>query len=793
MTLVPSFTFSGGALDPGLWGRVDLNKYQTGVKIAKNFVVAVEGGMNKRWGQYFIGKPKAQTGGVKLVPWKIADDDSYVLEFGQEYIRLIRFGGYVLYPEDHVPDPDSDAVDVDGFLEIPTPYDADHVRELKFTFANDIMYIFHENYQPREIRRLGLYDWQSIATNFDPHVGAPTGLAAVGQRISGATWVDDPPPQEDFDDYEPAPKEHKYKVAAIMDNELQTKVSPAVAIDYDLGNHRFRVKLTWNAVTDAERYLIYKGNTGIFGYIGEVPAGEPRIFYDTNYAPSFDQVPIARLGGFGEDQWPRVGEFYKQRMLYAATKKKPQDLWGSRPLFFDSLSSSIPLQDDDAFHVPLVGKNRHTINHMLELDKFILFTDSAEWVLETTGGDALSASTIDPKPKTYYGSDPYLTPIPIGDRILFVENITGIIRDLGYEFVQDTYSADDLSRLARHLFVNKDIRAWDYTAHPQSLVHAVLTGGFCPTMTYIREHEIWGWTEFQTQGDYIDVATVSEINQDATYFIVRRKIGDEWIRFTERVEVNYSGRIEEMFYVDCGLSFSRPREFTELTLDLTPGFQSLTITAPGVKNKEEIQIEAGDFILRCVVTGKVGDVVTSNQLLYGQDWPEEGFVPPQRTGIAYVATDTISGFEHLAGMTIIGLGDGAVIEDLVVDENGEFELPFPVVRFHGGLPYEAELVTLDLDDERAAGRYIERTVDLITLRLSNSRGVFVGPSNLPEAIQQIESREGEDYHEVNIPLNGAYELPVEPAWGKTCGVVVKAPWPLPCNVLNIIPELVYGN
>src|SRR5690606_2539444 len=102
-----------------------------------------------------------------------------------------------------------------------------------------------------------------------------------------------------------------------------------------------------------------------------------------NFAPSFDTVPVGDPIPFPAGEWPRVGEFYKQRLIMAAPPSEPQGLWLSRPLILNSMTGSVPSQDDDAIKVTLIGRERHTIHYLLELKKFIIFTNTAEWILGT--------------------------------------------------------------------------------------------------------------------------------------------------------------------------------------------------------------------------------------------------------------------------------------------------------------------------------------------------------------------------------------------------------------------------
>lgn len=790
---VPSFTWAGGELSPGLYGRVDLEKYRTGVALARNFHVAVEGGLYKRSGSYLVGQPKFsfESAKTRLVSWALAPDDSYVFEFGFAYIRFIRFGGHVLYPPGHVPHVDSDAIDVDGFLEVTSPYTSTDVIDLKFAFANDTVFIFHPNHAPRVLRRLGLYDWSLDVVDFNPHTDGPTGLAGVWEREVDNVWQS---ASMDETDYAEHPDHIKYRISATMADGLETMSPSGIAVFADLGNSAFRVKLTWDALAGATKYTIYKSTTGPYGFIGSVNTGETLEFFDRNYAPNYDVVPLIYFEGFGTG-WPRVGQFYKQRMVYASTDLLPQTMWFSRPNFFSSLTTSEPLQDDDAIKIQLVGNQRHTIRHMVQLKKFVAFTTTGEWIIEPTEGNALTAGTIDPVQETSYGSDPWLEPITIADRILFVEGVSETIRDMGYDFSSDAYNADDLSRLSRHLFKHKKIVSWAYSNFPHNALWCVCDDGTMPTLTYNRQHEIWGWTQMETRGMYLAVATTMEFNENATYFITLRNINGTNTQFIERLTPPMlDDRVENMFFVDCGLTYTDARSFTEMEV-FTSTVINITIVDHGLAVDDELQIETLDFIHRFIVTAIVDDVL---ELTAKWDKPLEDAMLGdlfswQIVGLAYVCADSFTGFTHLPSQTIIALGDGKVIEDIVVSETGTFTLPYKVARLHAGIPYTAHMETLSLDTDRVLGQFNERAVNDITIHLSNSRGVLAGAKGSLRALEEVPGRNVEDYDAPPTVLNGPYVLSAHPHWTYTAAVRVESPYPLPCHILNLVPDIDYGS
>jgi hypothetical protein len=94
MATLAQLSFSGGEITPSLYGRVDQSKYQTGLRTLRNYIVMRHGGAQNRPGTGFIGEVKDSSKTVRMIPFIFNADQTYVLEFGDEYMRVIRNGAY---------------------------------------------------------------------------------------------------------------------------------------------------------------------------------------------------------------------------------------------------------------------------------------------------------------------------------------------------------------------------------------------------------------------------------------------------------------------------------------------------------------------------------------------------------------------------------------------------------------------------------------------------------------------------------------------------------------------------
>ncbi len=94
--------FSAGELAPETYALIDTQAFASGAKKVKNFYIKAHGGLVNREGLEFIGVGRGNnlnaslSSDIRLFPFQFSEEDSYALEFGHRYMRVIRNGGHVL-------------------------------------------------------------------------------------------------------------------------------------------------------------------------------------------------------------------------------------------------------------------------------------------------------------------------------------------------------------------------------------------------------------------------------------------------------------------------------------------------------------------------------------------------------------------------------------------------------------------------------------------------------------------------------------------------------------------------
>lgn len=87
--------FNAGELSPLLDGRVDFDKYQSGCKRLENFIPLVQGPAMRRGGTKYINEVADSDYRSWLLRFMFSATEAYILEFGQNVIRLYTDRGYV--------------------------------------------------------------------------------------------------------------------------------------------------------------------------------------------------------------------------------------------------------------------------------------------------------------------------------------------------------------------------------------------------------------------------------------------------------------------------------------------------------------------------------------------------------------------------------------------------------------------------------------------------------------------------------------------------------------------------
>src|SRR5215467_8499728 len=630
-------SFSAGELAPSMFARTDIAKYHTGAALMRNFFVDYRSGASTRPGTEFITPVRYGTGKARLIPFQYSTITSFVLEFGNGYIRFINNGGLILentqfgisaatntsvcqitVPGNNyvfgdiiflsgikgmtqlngryvevlgggntfpIGTPGVGAIDSTNFgvfagagqadrvYIIGSPYADTELPLLKFTQSPTVMTLTHPNHPPYDLTIISPNQWTIALSPLAPLLPTPTGLTTAAIDTGNNHYI--------------------YAVTGVDANgreSLPSTETPA-------GPVGTTVQLTWTS-TGAISYNVYKSNAMVgaitpvagvgLGFIGSTTANS---FIDSNISPQFTAgPPTASILPTGFQ--PEVATYFQQRKIYAATTAQPQDLWASKTGDYGNFYVSQPLQADDAIHASLVSNQVNAIKSMLPMPGgLIIFTSSGAWQLSGGGGfgaaqavTALNATAI---PQAYNGAND-MPPIVLNYDVLFVQARGSIIRDLSYNLYAQIYTGTDISVIANHLFFDHSMVEWGFAEEPFKMVWVVRDDGVLLSLTFVKEQQIEGWGHHDTQGRFESVCTVGEGLVNATYVVVRRFVQGIFLRyierFAERTDFTYGS--EDAWSVDAGVQSALYFPIANMTVEMgasgtLPHAAVVTMDVPG--------------------------------------------------------------------------------------------------------------------------------------------------------------------------------------------------------------------
>ncbi|MDR2161633.1 MAG: hypothetical protein LBO77_05795 [Desulfovibrio sp.] len=518
--------FTGGEVSHSLAARYDLQKFLTSCRHMENFLPELHGPLSRRSGSYFLedlGAPAV------LLPFEFSSDPSqnYVLILQEGRIRVAQKYGYVR--------------DGDGNpLEMEAPYLAGQLYDLDYAQSGDVVYLAHTAHALRKIMRYAHTDWRLEQVAFEPSISQPASVTVAFSGAAGGYPL-------------------RYKVAAVNSKGESGRASPGLnpnakhANDWVVGDY---ATVTWSAVAGAESYNIYREDAGAFGYVG---TSEGTSFRDDKYVADVSDTPREPQNPFAGGNNPGVVCFHQQRLVLAAPAAEPQKWYASRTGNFEDFSTSRPVHDDDSLEFLLASGRIDRIQWAAAFGDLLIGTAGSEYKAIGADQGVITPSSLNVREQSFWGSIK-LRPLIIGNSVLHVQRQGSRVRDLFYSLERDGYAGNDLSVMAPHLFNNHIIRQWDYQQAPGSRVWAVREDGLLLCLTYLKEHDIWGWCRVGTQGGYRSVAVTAGEFEDDVYVVAERDIAGQSRWFLERFMPSWRGRVEDAFFVDCGLSYENQEQ-----------------------------------------------------------------------------------------------------------------------------------------------------------------------------------------------------------------------------------------
>lgn len=525
-------------------------------------------------------------------------------------------------------------------------------------------------------------------------------------------------------------------------------------------------------------------------------------------------------GNGGTNLWavgawsPRFGfptevEFFNDRLWFAGTPFDPQTLWASEIGNYVNFGRSSPIVDSDSLSFAINARQVNVIKDLVPLDSLLILTTGGEYRLTGGQDDVVTPSTIGVKAQGSAGTGDVQSKV-IGDSAIFLQDEGQKIRDLGYQFEKDGFRGNDISVWADHLFNGHTVLSIEYWKAPWQVAWFTRDDGVRIGCTYMPEQEVIGWHRHITDGKYLDACALPGPSESECYYLVDRVIDGQTVKCIEQQAPTRYDLESDLFYVDCGVTYDgRNTSATTMTLTGTAWSESDDLTLSSSADVFTVGRDVGDSIVirrdvveldddgqSIVVTKEVTLVIDAVANARSATVHSIGEADEALRGVAVrnwdFQRDTIAGLWHLEGKLVSVLQDAAVAGPYLV-QGGRITLARPGGVVHVGLPYTAEIQTLELNS--SGGEPIREQNKLayqVSILLLATRGVKAG--GMYGDLYEIPERTNEDYGQPPYLKTGIFTQSIPAGWGQNAGRVrIVSDQPLPMEILSITTRAVSSN
>jgi len=752
-------TCNAGELSPLLLGRQDIAKYKNGLQVCKNAIPLTQGAWTRRPGTVYQQQARHHDKACRLFPFQFSVTQTYVLEFGENYIRFFTNNAPLTLTAQNITNITQANPAVLTYNGSDTYANGDRVyvtgvvgmtqvnnREFVVTNVNTGVNTFElYNSDGTAVNSTGYGAWssggtvaeiyqvtttyaeadladirivQSADTLYILHPDFPpatlTRVSATSWTLADITFLDGP--------YEAT-------------NTTATTLTPSAATGSG-------VTLTASATTginggagfattDVGRFIRIREGS-VWGYVLITGWTSTTVVTVTVVNTLTDTSAKAtwRMGLWSDTTgYPTCATFHEDRLFFAGAATSPQRIDGSKTGLYTNFAPSGTdgtVADDNAVSFTLNADDVNAVKWLATNEKGLLVgTTRGEWQVKPSAlNEAITPTNITGKPSTRHGSAD-VAPVTAGNAVLFVQRAGRKLRELAYVFEVDGFKAPDMTLLAEHI-TRPSITELAYQTQPQAVVWGVRSDGVLLGFTYERDQDVVAWHRHELGGysnaggtaipevESVAVVPNPSASRDELYMVVKRYINGGTKRYIEYMSKiwEYGDDRVDAFHLDCGYT-------------ITNGSPSSTVT----------------------------------------------------------------GLWHLEGQSVTPYVDGAAHEAVTVS-NGTITLNHTATVITLGYAYNSDGQIMPIEggsqDGTAQGKI--KRIHSVGFWLMDTLGLKFGPDsdNLNEILA---TKWGQNFGEATALVTGVISERMEDDYNKRGQVYWRADGPFPATVLAIMPKI----
>ena len=834
-------SFVSGEFSAKLDGRTDFEKYASGCKTLENMLVHPQGAAARRVGTQFIAEVKTSAAKTRLIPFEFSTTQTYILEFGNNYIRFFKDKGQIFSSG--------------SAYEISTPYLTAELFEIKFAQSADVMFLCHPNHEVMKLSRTAHTSWTLAEVDFTD-----------GPYLATNTTDTTLTPQQ----------------TATGTGKTIT-ASAVTGINGGVG---------WLA-TDVGRILKFNSGKAIITARTNATVAVATIttaFTNTDATAAFNLGAFSNTTGF-----PSCVSFFEQRLVFAGTTDEPQTLYFSKSGDYENMTTGT--NADDAMVYTIASNQVNKIRYLKAVRTLLIGTTGGEFSVSADGTDAaVTPTNVTIKRQSSFGAA-NVDAQPAGNAVLFLQAAKRKIRELAYNYDSDGYVAPDLTIL-NETVTKSGITEMAFQQSPDNILWCVREDGVLAGLTYQRTDNVVAWHRHILGGRsdttkniiqqkisftanttivngtnntitlsshglatndpiyyYAAANPITGISSGSLYYVIRTdantiklattaarsaagtaisltgpstastqfiyqgvnissnviysddhgfKTGD--IIFYDNVGTTIGGLSENVPYYVSRVDDDQFKLYTDSKLVHVVSLTSAHTSEQTDNILQDAKVESiasisGDLnedelwvITQRWVNGAIKRYVECfSEFDFDETAPEDFKFLDSHLSYSGVAVSSVSGLSHLEGETVYILADGATHATKVV-ASGAITLDRPSRKVTVGLPYNSVLQTMRI--EAGAGQYegtaqgkIKR-ISKVILRLFETVGAKVGPSLDSLETVPFRTTSGAMDLPVSTFLAGDKEVEFTDDYNTDGFIFVKQDQALPLTVLALYPTIV---
>jgi len=836
-------SFAGGEITPELFGRLDLVKYQTGLAACRNFIVLPHGPVANRTGFQYINEVKYSAKATRLIPFSFNTQQTYVLEFGDQYIRFHTNGGTLLETGKNITaitqaNPGVVTSNAHGFsngdwvylssiggmtqlngrfvkvagvtantfqlndlaganinttsygaytsggtaarvYEVTTPYLEADLFDLHYVQSADVMTIVHPSYAVRELSRLAAVSWTLSTVSFVPSTSAPTNVTAT--HSGGATNT-----------------LYEYVVTAVADSTQEESLASIHALSGTVTITGFTKANPGVGTTGTAHGLAVDDPVYITGVGGMTQLNGNYYLVDT--VPTTTTFTLKDQDTGTPLDTTSYGTYTSGGSISLAGVKNTLSTSGAyNKLTWTAVSGAVRYN---------IYKKRGGLFGYIGRSTTVSFKDDNITAdTSTTPPETNSPmSAIDDYPSTasYFEQRRCFADSNNGPQTLWMtrtatsRNMTYSVPSRADDSITATIAAREVNKI-RHIIPLGDLLL--LTSGGEWRVSGSGSDPITPTTIAIRPQAYIGASNVQpivTGNSGLYVAARGSHIRELTYSWENNsyKSADSSLLAPHLVDTHtivdlaYSRAPQQILWAVrddgtlLGMTYVPEQQVSAWHRHDTDGlFKSAAVVA---ENNEDALYTV---VQRTINSRSVRYIERLHTRIF-TDQADAFFVD---CGATYdsTATTTISGLWHLIGKTVNALADGAVVRNLTVSAAGTITLAQAASTVQVGLPITADVQTLPLALEmQAMGQGRVKNVNKVSMRVYQSSGIFVGPST--NRLREFRQRTTEPYGSPPMLKTDEIEIVIDPEWSRGGEVCVRQSDPLPLTILSMTLEVAIG-